>query len=577
MKQLPYGIDNFEYIRRKDMYYVDKTMYLPLIERQCNNLLLIRPRRFGKSLFVNMLTAYYDVARKDDFQALFGDLWIGQYPTPEANSFQIMRFDFSKAGSSIDTLESDFNLYCCRELDSFITKYAQSYPPFLVDSILASKSAKDKLNAITIAARDYRLSLYLIIDEYDNFTNNILSVKGKEKFQEVTHADGFYREFFKLFKGSFERIFLLGVSPITLDELTSGFNIDWNISGNPKFNSMLGFEEREVREMVAYYKREANIPGEIDDIIKQMKPWYDNYCFSEKAYGRETVYNCDMVIYYLLPLILQGMPPVEMVDKNIRTDFSKLQMLVDIDHGQEREIRLKAIEEIANQGYVDMTLKTSFPASELKELDNFRSLLYYYGMLSIGGGSYPRTRMIIPNECVRLQYWNFMFSVLQKRHKIDIGPLLGYYEDMIFRGQWHKAIDFIGKAYKDTSSVRDSLGGEFKVQGFFKAYLGICTYALLCPELELNYGFSDFVMIPLQIRFPEAKHCYIIELKYAPLQSSESAIAKLEAEAVDQIKRYAQDPRLLKAIEGCTLHGLKVVFLGPSLHIYDQVLEIELP
>lgn len=572
MKLLPYGIDNFEYIRRKGLYYVDKTMYLPLIERQSNNLLLIRPRRFGKSLFVNMMIAYYDVARKDDFQVLFGDLWIGQHPTEEANSFQILRFDFSKAGSSIENLESDFNQYCCRELDGFITKYAEFYPGFLVESILASKSARDKLNAITIAARDLRLSLYLIIDEYDNFTNNILSVKGKEKFHEVTHANGFYREFFKLFKGSFERIFLLGVSPITLDDLTSGFNIDWNISNDPSFNSMLGFEEKEVREMLSYYKKEANIPGEIDNIIQQMKPWYDNYCFSENAYEHETVYNCDMVIYYLLHLIQKGIPPVEMVDKNVRTDFSKLQMLVNIDHGQGREKRLKAIEEIVGEGYVDMTLKTSFSVEELKDLDNFRSLLYYYGMLSIGGGSYPRTHMIIPNECVRLQYWNFMFSVLQHRCQIDITPLLGYYEEMILRGEWRNAIEYIGRAYTESSSIRDMLGGEFKVQGFFKAYLGICAYALLCPELELNYGFSDFVMIPLRSRFPDARHCYIIELKYAPQQATEATIAKLETEAVDQINRYAQDPRLLKAIQGCTLHGLKVIFHGTSLEICDEVL-----
>ena len=241
IKGLPYGVANFEQVRSENRYYVDKTMYLPLLEEASNYLFLIRPRRFGKSVFVSMMQAYYDIAKADRFDTLFNGLWIQEHPTPLKNAFQMIYFDFSLVSAQTDRLEDSFNDYCGIVMDSFIKRYQAYYDKDTVDKVLASKDAANKMKLVNDEAHVKGYPLYLIIDEYDNFTNVILSEGGKEVFRNLTHASGFYREYFKLFKVMFSRVFLIGVSPVTLDDLSSGYNIDWNISQDPDFNYMLGF------------------------------------------------------------------------------------------------------------------------------------------------------------------------------------------------------------------------------------------------------------------------------------------------------------------------------------------------
>ncbi|MCC8119831.1 MAG: ATP-binding protein [Bacteroidales bacterium] len=573
MKKLPYGISDFKRIRRDDMYYVDKTMYLQKLEDENSYLLMIRPRRFGKSLFLSMMEAYYDVNMKERFQELFGELYAGKNPTPLANQFQVMRLDFSRTGGSLNELENQFRSYCSERLNAFIRTYSRFYDDWIVNRVLTTENAETKLNIIVDEANRLEYRLYLIIDEYDNFTNDVLASHGHETFEKLTRAEGFYRRFFKLFKGAFERILMLGISPVTLDDLTSGYNIDWNISNSPKFNAMLGFEEKDVREMLQYYKEKASIPGDIEEIIGDMKPWYDNYCFAEECYGHETLYNCDLALYYIDPLIKTGKPPKTMIDKNIMIDYSKLQMLVDLDRGIRRKERIADIEQIANSGYVEMRLKTSFPAMSLLEEENFLSLVYYYGLLSIGGVDRGLLRMIIPNETVRQQYWHFMVNLYSKIYPMAIKPLEKEYQAMVYDGEWLPIIEKIGNAFTEASSIRDSIGGEHNVQGFFKAWLGVCDFSVLCPELELNYGYSDFVMMPLRHHDPQAKHCYIIELKYVNSEASDSEAAKKLAEARAQIEKYASDRRLLRAIEGCTLHGISVLFRGHRMDPPQLIIE----
>ena len=230
VKQLPYGVSDFEYVMRENFYYVDKTMYIPQIEAQPNNLMFIRPRRFGKSLLLSMLKTYYDKAKKDQFEEIFGSLWIGKHPTELMGRYQVMHLDFSRIGGTIDELEKKFDRYLSMQLDDFMDKYQADYPSHLVERFFKLEGGNEKLTMITTIADRLRIPMYLIIDEYDNFTNVVLSEKGEEVYHKLTHAEGFYRDVFKKFKGTFERIFFTGVSPVTLDDLTSGFNIGWNIS-----------------------------------------------------------------------------------------------------------------------------------------------------------------------------------------------------------------------------------------------------------------------------------------------------------------------------------------------------------
>jgi hypothetical protein len=248
VKLLPYGVADFVTVIEQNLYYVDKTMFIPELEKQPRNLFFIRPRRFGKSIFLSMLYSYYDCTQSHKFQSLFGNLWIGQHPTPLQGKYQVLFLDFSQITGNIDKLETKFNSYLSINLDAFVRQYSEYYQAEM-EEILAQEDFEEKMELIFKAAKAHQYHLYLIIDEYDNFTNVILNERGEKVYHAITHADGFYRDVFKKFKGNFERIFMMGVSPVTLDDVTSGFNIGWNISIKPEFDEMLGFSTTDVMEM----------------------------------------------------------------------------------------------------------------------------------------------------------------------------------------------------------------------------------------------------------------------------------------------------------------------------------------
>lgn len=571
VKGLPYGVARFEQIRNENSYYVDKTMYLPLLEDTSNYLFLIRPRRFGKSVFVSMMEAYYDIAKADRFDTLFDGLWIQEHPTPLKNSFQVIYFDFSKANNGLGDLELNFNNYCSEVLDTFINRYRDFYSEQAYHKIISTNDAGVKLNVIDNESHEKGYPLYLIIDEYDNFTNVILSDGGKELFRNLTHASGFYREYFKKFKAMFARVFLIGVSPVTLDDLSSGYNIDWGISQDPRFNDMLGFSETDVREMFQYYKDNGKLLGDIDEMIKEMKPWYNNYCFAKECLNEPRMFNCDMTYYYLRYRILYNCSPEEMVDKNIRTDYKKLKMLADIDRDNQRENRMSVIEEIAATGFVRMKLKSSFPAEYVTDDDNFRSLLYYYGLLTMGSSDFGEIKMVIPNNCVKEQYWAFMRDYYRKSAEVDFSELRDYIRLMARDGNWQPLVKQIAAAYKENSSVRDSILGEHNLQGFFKAYLALNSLYLVEPEIELSYGYSDFLLLPDKVRYPEVLHSYILELKYVKPHATDDELAAKSLEADKQLQQYSGDKIVKRLCTDTQMHLVKIIFRGAEMVICEEL------
>ncbi|MEY8611007.1 ATP-binding protein [Parabacteroides segnis] len=574
VKGIPYGISDFKRLKNENFYYVDKTMYLPLIEKMPSYLFLIRPRRFGKSLFLSLMRTYYDILQKDNFEKYFGDLWIGSHPTDQRNRFQVLYFDFSKAGCSqpgADMMTS-FNDYCSLIINQFAHEYASFYDADFKATIESIKSAKAKLSYIEIKAKEKGHPLYLIVDEYDNFTNVILSEHGQKMFHDLTHASGFYREYFKQFKGMFDRIFLMGVSPITLDDLSSGYNIDWNISTDPRFNAMMGFDETEVREMFRYYRQNNILTGDIETMIAEMKPWYNNYCFARMALDNDRVFNCDMTLYYLRNQTDFHRAPEDMVDKNIRTDYSKLKMLARIDHDSSHEgNRMSTIEEIAAKGEILVDLHTSFPAEKVTDIDNFRSLLYYYGLLTICGTRGDLLKMCIPNNCVREQYFGFLRDYYQKQSSIDLHYLNVMLTDLAYDGQWKPFFDSIALAYRENSSVRDAMEGERNLQGFLKAYLALASYYLVEPELEMNYGYCDFFLLPDKKRYPDIGHSYILELKYAGRTTTDTELETQAEEGRRQLLQYSKDKIALQLAKDTTLHLILLQFRGWDLVKCEEI------
>ena len=584
VKLVPYGVADFATVIEQNLYYVDKTMFIPELEKQPRNLFFIRPRRFGKSIFLSMLYSYYDCTQSHKFQSLFGNLWIGQHPTPLQGKYQVLFLDFSQITGNIDKLETKFNSYLSINLDAFVRQYSEYYQAEM-EEILAQEDFEEKMELIFKAAKAHQYHLYLIIDEYDNFTNVILNERGENVYHAITHADGFYRDVFKKFKGNFERIFMMGVSPVTLDDVTSGFNIGWNISIKPEFDEMLGFSTTDVVEMFTYYKEHGSIPADsdIDAIVNDMKPWYDNYCFAKQALKKKTrMFNCDMVLYYLRNYMDAGCPPEEMIDPNTRTDYGKMKKLLQFDKldGERKGI----IRKIAEEEQIVTQLYESFSAYQIPKAEIFPSLLFYYGMLTIKGTRGSKLILGIPNNNVRKQYYGYLEEEYQAKAYVDVNQLTDYYYDMAYDGKWEEGLRFMADAYAKVSSVRDGIEAERNLQGFFMAYLNLNNYYVTAPELELNHGYCDFFLLP-DLTHYASQHSYILELKVLSKKDF-SAIVEGEftedgkpmtkaekqwREAVDQIHRYAEAPRVEALRQGTKLHLIIMQFEGWELKRMEEV------
>ena len=584
VKLVPYGVADFATVIEQNLYYVDKTMFIPELEKQPRNLFFIRPRRFGKSIFLSMLYSYYDCTQSHKFQSLFGNLWIGQHPTPLQGKYQVLFLDFSQITGNIDKLETKFNSYLSINLDAFVRQYSEYYQAEM-EEILAQEDFEEKMELIFKAAKAHQYHLYLIIDEYDNFTNVILNERGENVYHAITHADGFYRDVFKKFKGNFERIFMMGVSPVTLDDVTSGFNIGWNISIKPEFDEMLGFSTTDVVEMFTYYKEHGSIPvdSDIDAIVNDMKPWYDNYCFAEEALKKKTrMFNCDMVLYYLRNYMDNGCSPRQMIDPNTRIDYGKMKKLLQFDKldGERKGI----IRKIAEEEQIVTQLYESFSAYQIPKAEIFPSLLFYYGMLTIKGTRGSKLILGIPNNNVRKQYYGYLEEEYQAKAYVDVNQLTDYYYDMAYDGKWEEGLRFMADAYAKVSSVRDGIEAERNLQGFFMAYLNLNDYYITAPELELNHGYCDFFLLP-DLTHYASQHSYILELKVLSKKDS-SAIVEGEftedgkpmikaekqwREAVDQIHRYAEAPRVEALRQGTKLHLIIMQFEGWELKRMEEV------
>ena len=544
-KRVPYGVSNFKKIIKFNQYYVDKTMYIPMLEDQPDYLIFIRPRRFGKSLFLSMLETYYDCNLKDQFKELFGELWIGSHPTPLQGEFQVLTLDFSQVGGDIEHLEENFNSYCGFCFDSFMRRYKEYYGEKVAEQVYAETQSHNKLAIIQKNAAEKGYPLYLIIDEYDNFTNTVLNELGEEVYHAMTHASGFYRDYFKKFKGSFDKIFMMGVSPVTLDDVTSGFNIGWNISTKPKFDKMLGFSTEDVREMFTKYREAEKIPADsdVEAMIEEIKPWYDNYCFAEECLKSDVrVFNCDMVLYYLRNYIDYGCAPKQMIDPNTKTDYNKMKKLLQLDilDGDRKGV----INKIAEEGEIVTSLYQTFSAIEMTKPEVFPSLLFYYGMLTIKRLLGDQLVLGIPNNNVRKQYYTYLLEQYQAQKYIDINRVGTMLTNMAFEGKWEPVLSFISKAYENVSAVRDGIEAERNLQGFF--------------------------MLPDLTHYP-SKHSYIIELKVLGKQDTEGKAETQWQEAIEQINRYAAAPRVEVLRQGTTLHKIIIQFKGGKLKRIKEV------
>ncbi len=574
MKKIPYGKCNFEDIRLQNMYYVDKSRYIRDVEDSSDFFSFIRPRRFGKSLFLSMLENYYDMNRREKFDTLFGDLWIGQHPTEQRNSFAVMRLDFSKVSSNLDECEESFNAICYFAYQAFCDYYQNLLPEGSLNMLSKDASAVLNFETIVNLCNKQGVRLYLLIDEYDNFTNKVLSdVSALCKYESITHQDGFYRTFFAALKSAtsscLKKIFITGVSPVTLDDLTSGFNINFNYTSYAAFNEMMGFTEKEVRAILDYYRQFHPFNHTTDELIDTIKPWYDNYCFSRDSLNGETMFNSDMVFYFVNAYLgRRCLIPSDMFDTNIRIDYKKLMMLVRKD----RDIQTSVIQEIVNNGKVYALLNESFPAKNVSDRNNFISLLYYFGMLTITGQRLRQLEFSVPNQVVREQMYDFMLESYRNEdlqlRDCDVEEMC---IDMALNGNWRPFFIKIADTIRNYSSNRDKQKGESYVHGFTFASVLRNNYYLPISENDNAAGYSDVYLQPRLGNYPELQHSYIVEFKYVKSSEPDSEVEAKRAAAIEQINNYAQTPQVLETIGHTTLHKIVQVYKGFELKVLEEI------
>lgn len=577
LRRIPYGETDYVTIRKENSYYVDKTAYIPYIENAAKYVIFLRPRRFGKSLFLNMLEAYYDVLRKDDYEQNFGGLNIFNNTTPKQGQYMIMKFNFSAVDSNPERVQASFNSKTCRSIEMFVDKYKEFLPTNINDLMANAKGKCDEmLDVIVSSTKNSQYKIYIMIDEYDNFANTLFSTD-EDAYKTLTHGDGFFRLFFNVLKAMttandapVERIFITGVSPLTLSDVTSGFNIAANLSLRSRTNAVMGFAESEVRSMLEYYRDATGVfKHTVDDLIELMKPYYNNYCFSSEMLEEERVFNSDMVLYFIKNYVDEyGKIPGKIIDPNVSTDYFKMEKMVKFEKefGEKSQIIL----DIVNTSKTYFEINPEFAIAELSNPENLQSLLYYMGLLSFGYDEYSSPCFIVPNDTVRQQYCRYLEVCYSQSvgWRTDVTKLSTLWNTLVFRGDCKPFISYIASVMDDNSAVRDfDDKGEFFVKGFFLAHFCKSSSFLAYTEQEADHGFADMFLEPLGYK----RHAYMIELKYCKKNAPDSEVQRKTEDAKIQLQKYLTDHRIE---EKCNtrkwlLHTAVVVFRGWKLEVLD--------
>ena len=575
---IPYGRAYFRGIRMEGCLYVDKTRFLHALEQE-RFVFFIRPRRFGKTCWLSMLESYYDRNQADDFERVFGGLDIYREPTPNRGRYVVVRFNFSTFGNDPANLEREFDEYCRRHIRDAVEDHPDLFPGAVVDRIQAASTINGQLDELFLHARREGIPLYVLIDEYDNFASTILAGAGAEAYHALTRGGGFYRSFFATLKagtenGSVERLFVTGVSPITLDDVTSGFNIGANLSLRPEFNEMLGFTEAEVRRIVESYRDLGVFDQDVETALDIMREWYDGYRFADTA--ENAIYNTDMVLHYLRHSLPNKRGSDSLIDANVRIDYGKLRHLLLT--GRKLNGNFDLLRAVIAEGRADSDIVETFPQARLTRPENFLSLMHYFGLLSIRDVTAGVPRLGIPNQTVR----RLMYGYLRDAYD-DVGVFSlnlvefdRFTRRMALEGDWQPAIERLCKAVTEHTGIRDFIQGEKILQGFLAAYLGASEYFVFHTEQELAKGYADIVLEPLAARYPGMRYGFVIELKYLSRgREPEARVAAVADAAVAQLRGYLADGRLARQYPDVEFKGVALVFRGWELVHSEEVVAVE--
>ena len=530
MKKLPYGISNYEELIEDGYYYVDKTMYIEKLENLAEKrIIFLRPRKFGKTLFTSTLENYYDLKKVEKFEKLYSNTYIGKNPTKLKNSYHILKFNFS----GIDTTNEEttikgFKNEVASSIKLFVEKYGLDF--YINNEDEAENILDNLIKAFNIQRAEEKI--YVIIDEYDHFANELLGFNTNQ-FKNLVSKNGKVRKWYEILKKGTEsvidRIFITGVAPITLDSLTSGFNIGSDKTQNDNFNEMMGFTEKELIDLM---KEQCITEKEQEEILPIMKEYYDGYRFS--LYGKEKMYNSNMCLYFLNNYLENKRIPNQLIDVNIASDYTKLGKMLDLCKGEERE---KVIEKtVLGEGIVSEITQKFNPAMEFTETDLI-SMLYYLGYLTITGEVFEKPELKIPNRVMKEIYSDYFLEILSKTADLYISQ--SDYNEMLreiaLEGKIDKAIDML-KEYLKNLSNRDYIKFDEKYVKliFFCIAMNLKIFRLK-SEMEIQRKYPDILLIPKDKS--KGYKGVMIEFKYLKKEEAGKLKEKQE-EARKQIEEY---------------------------------------
>ena len=589
MKQIMYGVTDFARIRAENGYFVDRTALIRELEKT-SYAMFLRPRRFGKSLLCSILQCYYDIDYAGRFEEFFGGLDIGREPTAERGKYLFIDFNFTGVEKRIDRVQDSFNEYCSERLDVFVERQAGRLPEGTTAAVLAKRTCHEKFNTLTMRLKGSGLALYITIDEYDNFTNTILA-ESRESYEALCHGDGFFKQFFNELKlattgtdAPVTRLFVTGVTPVTMDDVTSGFNIAANVSLNPAFAALTGFTHGDVRAMLAYYRAHAGFAFDEAAVFETMRRWYDGYRFSPEtgADGKEPprVANPTLVLYYMQYFLQNHRPQPDLVDENLRTDYMKIRHV--ITEGRRINGNFHRLEDLIARLGATATLRKSFQARELGVADNFVSFLFYNGLVTVTGEDFGQSTLGIPNLTVGEFLHDFVPKAYRDLNGIDprVFDIANGMAGFARRGDWRTPLETACGVVSRYWRVRDAVEGERVVQTALCSllYVGHGPY-IVRHERESAGGFVDIAFEPQLARWPEIGHAALVELKYlkASDDASPAALAKIRDAAAAQLARYAADHDLARAWNlkeqggTVTLHRVVLVFHGGDVALCEEV------
>ncbi len=552
MKKIPYGISDFKRLKTENFYFVDKTHYIEKLENFPSSFMMfLRPRRFGKSLFIAILEAYYDIYFKDEFEAIFKDTYILNHRTKEASSYMVLRFDFSIV--DIYDVEESFKHILELTLNSFVRRYSLKIK-------FKNENPISMFADIFDYVKEHNINLYVMIDEYDNFANKLFLNSQEDYLNIVTKKTAPFKQFFTTLKAGtsgnnapIKRMFITRVTPMTMYDVTSGFNIGDNISLNSTFHNMVGFTTDELKEALSYYKLENKVE------LSMLEEWYNHYKFN---YKNTPIYNSDMVLYFIKEYLNEDELPREMIDINVRSDYSKLKTIIYTNKKLNGNFKnLQRL--IGGESIVISNLVQDFSALNLTKEENFKSFLFYLGLVTIQDRRL-KLSLKIPNETVKRIDIDFLKDALEmeKAFVLNTDKLSDLLADFALHGDI-EVFKYLATQIKENTGIRDYISSEQTVKSMYLAYLSLTPYYVVKSEEELNKGFADILLKPLN---PYVEYVGLVEFKFIKREKNKptsKAIDTLVKKAKKQLDDYEKDELVTEFTNrGLRLQKVVILFWG---------------